>query len=249
MSTAMTSDGMDANSSPGEPANGPKTLLDQTYRRLRDDIIMCAHEPGAKLQIERLREQYGVSAGTIREALSRLIADSLVVAIEQRGFRVASVSPDDLEDLTETRVLLETQALRKSIMSGDDRWEANLVGAFHLLTRAERRLVADAPGSVVEWEERNRAYHEALVAACPSVWLKKLSEILYRQSIRYRFISALSKDSHRNVHDEHTAIFDAAMRRDAEVACARLAEHIRVTASVVERAAITKGRPAAAAAI
>lgn len=217
-----------------EPKDVSKTRLDQVYRRLCQDVITGVHEPGAKLQIERLREQYGVSAGTIREALTRLISDSLVIAIEQRGFRVAPISEDDLVDITETRALLETEALRQSIAVGDEKWECALVGAFHRLTRAESRLQVNPSGAIEDWEESNSAFHEVLIAACPSVWLKKLIGILYRQAIRYRYISALGKGAPRNVHAEHTAIFDATMLRDADTACAKLAEHIRATAVSVK---------------
>ena len=67
--------------------------------------------PGEKLRIEHMKDDYGVGGATLREALSLLISDALVVSQGQRGFRVAPVSLEDLADITETRVMLEGEAL------------------------------------------------------------------------------------------------------------------------------------------
>ena len=58
----------------------------------------------------------------MREALSRLVADGLVQASDQRGFRVSPVSPADLADVTQTRIDIEGLALRRSIERGDQAW-------------------------------------------------------------------------------------------------------------------------------
>ena len=150
-----------------------------------------------------------------------------MVSQGQRGFRVAPVSLEDLADITETRVMLECSALRQSIALGDDAWEAELTAAFHRLTRAEERL---AEGNNREqWEERNRIFHEVLIAACPSRWTKHFLSILYHQAERYRHLSLRRSEGTRRLHDEHAALFEAAMARDADTATRLLGEHIRLT--------------------
>ena len=78
----------------------PKTLAEGAYRALRRDIIEGRLAPGEKLRVEHLKDNYGVGAGTLREALSLLISDALVVSQGQRGFRVAPVSLADFDDIT-----------------------------------------------------------------------------------------------------------------------------------------------------
>lgn len=211
-------------------ANGeayePKTLVDGAYRQLRRDIIEGRHAPGAKLRVEHLKDAYEVGAGTLREALALLVSDSLVVAQGQRGFRVAPISLADLEDITRTRVMLESEALRQSIENGDEAWEGNLVSAFHLLTRAEEKLAGDLDGSVNEWEDRNRGFHETLIGACNLRWIRHFLAILYRQSERYRRISVLNRPVPQDVHEEHEQIFKAVIARDADEACRLLSGHI-----------------------
>jgi GntR family transcriptional regulator, carbon starvation induced regulator len=224
-----------------DEAEEPKTLVESAYRRLRDDIIDGVHAPGAKLRVEHLKDRYEVGAGTLREALTLLVADALVVAQGQRGFRVAPISMSDFEDITNTRVLLETEALRQSIAHGDVKWEGDVAAAFHLLSRAQEKLGKRAGPQLGEWEERNRAFHESLIAACPSRWIRHFVGILYRQSERYRRLALFKRPIPRDVHAEHAAIFEATLERDAKRASELLAEHIRITLTAIRQLPATFG--------
>lgn len=207
----------------------PSTLTEGTYLQLRSDIIEGRLPPGEKLRVEHLKDRYNAGAGTLREALSLLLSDALVVSEGQRGFHVAPMSLSDLEDITRTRVLVEGEALRQSILAGDDEWEASLVAAFHKLSRSEEKLGDREAGNLREWEARNRDFHEALIAACESRWLRYLIGLLYRQSERYRHLVISHRTIARDVHSEHTAIFDAALARDVPVAMQALERHIFLT--------------------
>ena len=230
--------------SPTQPTatTADATLAQSAYMRLRSDIVEGHLAPGEKLRVEHLKDRYEVGAGTLREALALLVADALVVQHGHRGFRVTPISLADFIDITETRVQLETEALRQSIALGDDAWEADLASAFHLLTLAEDRLDSgkngkgDKTGNVsqfAQWEARNRAFHEVLIRACPSRWLHHFLAILYRQSERYRRLSITHRPVPRDVHEEHQAIFDACLARDADKAASLLAAHIRKTLEAV----------------
>lgn len=208
--------------------DAPKTLTDRAYAELRNDIINGTCAPGSKLRVEHLRKNYDMGATPLREALSRLTADGFVKSEGQRGFRVAGISLEDLEDLTDLRVMMEEMALRKSIAAGDDNWEANLVAAFHRLTKAETK---DDP-ALEEWEIRNRDFHLTLIANCRSKWLLHFYTTLYDQHKRYRNLSRITPSS-RNVHAEHKALFDAAMTRDIETAVKANETHIRRTAEII----------------
>lgn len=207
----------------------PRTLVEGAYQRLRRDIIEGVHPPGEKLRVEHLKDQYDVGAGTLREALLLLVTDALVVAQGQRGFRVAPISLQDFEDITRTRILLETEALRQSIALGGEDWEASVVAAFHRLSRAEQKLGDSedyAQAASDDWEKRNRSFHDALISASPSRWIRHFQNILYQQSERYRRISLFRKPVPRDVHAEHLALFNATLARDASRATAILTEHI-----------------------
>lgn len=210
----------------------PRTRVEQTVNAIRADVVSGVLEPGSRLGVDRLKDRYGVGASTIREALSLLSADALVVVEGQRGFRVSELSADDLRDLNNARLLLETHALRQSIELGDDDWEAAVVAAYHRLGRANERVRDGVEGAFDEWESRNREFHEALVSRCESSWIRSMLETLNRHSERYRR-AALAASTPRDVQGEHSALMEAALARDADRAAEVLATHLATTVSVI----------------
>lgn len=216
-------------------AGGARSLIEGTYKSLCADIITGKHAPGDKLRLEKLGALYDVSVGTVREALSLLVSDGLVVPEAQRGFRVAPMSVEDFHDLARMRVMLECSALRDSMRDGNDAWEGRIVDAFHRLSLAEQRLQSDPDGEFNNWEERNRLFHEALVSGCGSIWTLRFREILYRHGERYRRLTISKRpDPGQFSHSEHEEIFRLALARDADAAVAALAAHIQSSVSFVE---------------
>ena len=194
--------------------------------------------PGEKLRVEHLKDQYQVGASTLREALSLLVSDALVIAEGQRGFRVAPISLTDLEDVTNTRVMLETEALRQSIRRGDANWEAVLSARYHSLTQAESHMDSADPS---EWERCNKVFHDALIAAYDSPWTKYMLSILYRHGERYRNINWRLTAAHtvdRHVHEEHQIIYQAAIARQESRAALALEVHVRTTHDIVKQQAV-----------
>ena len=213
----------------------PRSLIEFTYLQLRSDIIEGRLLPGAKLRVEHLKDDYGVGAGTVREALGLLLADSLVVSQAQRGFRVSSMSLDDIEDLTRTRTLLECAALRDSIELGNEQWLKRVENAYEKLSKAEERLTKQASDWFNDWEECNRNFHQELTSACPSQWIQRFQKTLYQQAQRYRRLSATTTQVPKSVHEEHRQIFEAVMRRDAGMANQQLEKHIQFALLVIKK--------------
>lgn len=211
----------------------PRTLTERAYRALRRDIVSGGLQPGQRLRVEHLKDDYGVGAGTLREALALLLSDALVTVEGQRGYRVSEVSMDDLRDLTDTRVRLETEALRQSIRLGDSAWEARVRETFEQLSLAEAEGVARDPE---RWETANRRFHEALIGGYSSPWTRHLLSILYRHGERYRHLAiriGAAGSIQRNVHDEHTGIFNASIGRQEARAALALEAHIRLTCDLL----------------
>jgi GntR family transcriptional regulator, carbon starvation induced regulator len=221
----------------------PRTLTERAYRALRHHIVCGELQPGQRLRVEHLKDHYGVGAGTLREALALLVSDALVTVEGQRGYRVSAVSLDDLRDLTDTRVRLETEALRQSIRLGDALWEASVRGAFAQLSAAEEGGAGRDPD---QWERANRRFHETLIAGHSSPWTRHLLDILYRHGERYRHIAirlGATPGFDRDVHAEHEGIFLAAMARQEARAALALEAHIRLTCDILTRHATEAGQP------
>lgn len=229
-----------------------ETLTLKAYARLRADILGGRLEAGERLRLERLKSAYGLSMSPLREALSRLAAEELVIAEDRRGFRVAPISGAELAEVTRLRKRLETMALADAIEAGDVDWEAGIVAAFHRLSKAELPLGADRPGVADDWEATHREFHQALIAACPSPWLLKFCAQLAAHTERYRRIrhyhSVGPEQLARDVEREHRALMEATLARDAARATAMLQQHFDRTAGAVAAAVdrSIRGEPSAA---
>lgn len=206
------------------------TFASSVEERLRADILLGRLRPG-RLRIRALIERYEVGQTPLREALNRLAADGLLIAEDQRGFRVPDVSAEELEELTRTRCWLEERALRESIAAADEAWEEGLVLAGHRLFRTPRTLEAGLLNP--EWETRHRAFHEALISNCGSRWLLGFCRQLTDRHQRYRHLAAGRSLDSRDVEAEHRAILDAALRRDADAAVDLLTAHYWRTAQIL----------------
>ncbi len=223
----------------------PTTLADLADRHLRHDIVSGALKPGEKLSIALLIKRYGIGATPLREALSRLSTDHLVVLQGKRGFSVAPVSAAEMDDISVCRRLVETEAVRLAVEHGDEAWESRVVAAFHRLDRAEERLRQDGTAHSDEWEEHNREFHRAVVSACGSAWLVRLQGMLYVQHERYRRLSLQHRDPARDLRAEHRAIMRACLDRDAGLAALLSGEHIDRTAAAVRAVLAAADKPAA----
>ena len=209
---------------------GAPSAIESVHLALRERIVAGELRSGERLHVARLREEFGVSTSTMREALSRLLNDALVTAESQRGFRVRLMSLQDFRDITEAREIIETTAARASLERRDETWESNLVGAFHRLAHVEDRLIGEGEASLRrQWNERNAAFHDALVANCRNAWLIDFRRTLHRQSHRYHLL-ALERDlDHRDVRIEHRAIFETALASDVDACVEAVGTHVRRT--------------------
>lgn len=216
-------------------AGAGSTLASVIYDQIRRDIMTGVLKPEGKLRIEALKELYGAGSTPIREALNRLVTEGLVIQHDQRGFQVPPVSVEDLDDLTRARSMLYDVTLREAIANGDMAWEEQIVLAFHRLTRTPEYL-DDERTLNPRWGELHREFHRALISACNSRWLLEYVDRLFDLADRYRFLSMRSNAwTSQGVLEEHRAIMDAVIARDAERATRLMKEHIRHTPEEAHR--------------
>lgn len=217
------------------PTSAPpaRSRTESVHATLRADVLACRLRPGERLRINDLASRLDVSPGAVREALSRLTAEGLVVAEAQRGFAVAPVSAEDLRDLTAVRIEIERHCLERALAVGGVDWEADLVAAFHRLSRTPERAQGDEARVSDDWAAAHGAFHLALVSACDSPWLLRLRALLYAQSERYRRLSVPAAPHARNLDAEHRGLMDAALARDRVAVLRLMAEHLSTTATLV----------------
>ena len=211
-------------------AGGTETVGDDCYRRIRSDLVFGRLLPGQKLKLEGLKENYSVSVTTLREILNRLAAEGLVVAEGQRGFEVAPVSAENLRELAELRLLLESHAMQGSFENADVEWEGRVVSAHHKLAATER-LMKSGIGELQQWKRYDGEFHQALISNCGSRVLMEAHALTFDKYFRYQMIAFTYRGA--GPSEQHKALLDSALKRDVQTAKAILIEHVN---SCVEHA-------------
>lgn len=130
------------------------------YGQLRQQILTLELHPGARLMIDHLAFKLSVSATPIREALGRLTAEHLVVADPFRGFAVSELpTPDELEELTQLRQVLEGYAVDKIA----DRDVSGAIGGIEERRHAMERLAEAPTFDYVQFNSEDAAFHEMII--------------------------------------------------------------------------------------
>ncbi len=205
--------------------------------RMRSDIIQGVFAPASRLRMEDLRTRFDVGFSPIREALSRLVGEGLVELEPNRGFRVAPLSRGDLLDIALARVAVETTALRRSIETGDDSWEAGIIAAMHQYRRRSHKAF-ESPDALRIWEDAHDALHAALIGACGSSRLLSMQRRLQDQHVRYRrliVIEAVAPEAHI---EEHEKLVDLALNRKGAEAVAEIERHMMITVDALDQASV-----------
>ena len=220
-----------------------QNLAISAYQQLKHDIIRGRYAPEQKLLMSRLKEHYGASTGPLREALSQLVADRLVVAISQRGYRVASMSLAELNDIYDARAQLEGLILRLAIERGDDAWEATVLATAHRLAKVTD---ISTPNDLLDiWDERHKAFHTAIASGCNSPHLLQMRTTLFDQVERYRHLwlqeTVMSPQALERKRQEHAALVDVILARDTAQADTLMRDHLMTPVPIITRVLEARG--------
>ncbi|NBN64598.1 GntR family transcriptional regulator [Microvirga tunisiensis] len=227
----------------------PKT--EDAYLALRGAILDCSLAPDAPLTVSSLKDRFGFGWTPLREALSRLEAERLVVLAPNKGFRVAGVSAESLKDLQEARLALELRLLARSVAEGDQAWEAAVVAAHHLLASTPSPDPDAEPASIRLWEARHDAFHATLLAGATAPWLTLFATQISAQLRRHNRYMLSAPDVRQRMQDDrdgtlralyvrtlglahHTLLMEAALDRDSARAEHLLTEHIGFSQAVYD---------------
>ncbi len=204
------------------------SLTDVAERSLRRDIVQGTWRPKAWLRLDELKSHYGMGASPLREALSRLVGEGLVRIENNRGFRVAGLTEQDLQEIEWMRVVVECAALREAIARGDRDWEGGIVAALHRLTVVTLTTHTDR-ASLDTWNDEHDAFHAALIACCGNRRALDLQRRLADHHRRYR-IALMGENMRRDeIVEEHRGVADAALKKNADEAVRLLTQNMRVT--------------------
>ncbi len=199
------------------------------YERIKQAILDATLAPAEPLTEQLLAQWCGVSRTPIREALVRLAQDGLIERRE-RAFYVRDRTPEEILDIYEVRITLETSAAR---LAAERHGPIDRIRVERALA-ACRALDADADGGRLT--QANRAFHESVRVAASSDALTDLLDRLNMHLARYPATTLTHPDRWRHAVEEHAAMAAAIFARDA-VAAASLTEAHFIAAREIRLAA------------
>ena len=183
-----------------EPLPEVKNLSQKVFERVREAILSGELAPGSRLVERRLAEDLDVSHIPVREALARLADEGLVDRNARRGSWVASLTVEELEEISSLRVVLE-QFVAVRVQ---ERWS---IEAEEQL----RAIVAAALGDVEELRHQDRVFHETLWELAEHATLIELAARLRGRinSVLRAATLALSRDELEAHAASHGELLDA----------------------------------------
>jgi DNA-binding GntR family transcriptional regulator len=198
---------------------GNQLLREAVYEQLRADILSCRMPPGAEIR-----------EAPVRDALMRLERESLVITLPRQGYRVASISLTDVQDMFHLRAALERACMERIVRQASDEQLATL--------EPYRSYQADDwDGGFVAY---NRSFHRKLAELAANARMRDQLGDLIDQMERAVLMSLsnvnVKKGNSKSIVDEHCRIIDALQGRQQKLA-ERLAErHIGSAAKRVNDA-------------
>lgn len=205
------------------PALGTRVaaLPEVVYEHLRDAILRGFYQSGQSLPQEAIAQAIQVSRVPVREALRRLEAEGLVLQRPRRGYVVASLDPDEIEEIFDIRMMLEARA---GNLATQNRTENDIADVYRLLHAMDGITINSAADAQL-FAERNRAFHDRLFQASNRPHLCEMMLLLRNRVERYIFVGALIAGSPERTHREHHDIAGAFKRGDADEVARLSREH------------------------
>lgn len=201
-------------------------LRSQVSQRLAIAIFARRFQPGEKLTVQPLAEQFGVSRTPVREALMELESLGMVDVLPHKGVRVREFGPQEARDLCQVRKILELEAIRCACGTIP---RAQLLTLQHDL----KQVIAAEPSMISSKETRriDAQLHGTIAFYCQN---RRLKEEIARYSTIYKALSdayylelqSTERFVRREENLEHLAIIEALLAEDREASQQALAKHL-----------------------
>jgi DNA-binding GntR family transcriptional regulator len=206
-----------------------RTMAEYALEQLREAIILGELPAGTPLRLDELARSLGMSISPIREAVRQLEALGLAKHVPHQGARVLDFDIDELRDLFQVRLALESLAVRRAAERFTD---AEAETARAQLVRFD---AASAAEDVREAMRAHTDFHFTLYEASRSQWLVALIRPAWDRSERFRPALLTSKDGPQERHRAFDqALLEACAAHDADAAATALHDHLELASVIFE---------------
>ena len=215
-----------------EPMGGGQRAADQAYYLLRAQVIGGQLPPGTRLTESRLADEMGLSRTPVREAIRRLIMEGFLSRVRGEGLRVIGFTPDEMEQIFDIRLMLETYAARRAAIHASDEDIATLRGLADAMSTCTPPRDAQAARTL---SEANAQFHRRIVEAAASPRLMVMLSGAVDAALVMRTYRMYSERDLIRSSQHHHELVDAIAARAPNWAASVMAAHLQAAARVAIR--------------
>jgi DNA-binding GntR family transcriptional regulator len=194
------------------------SVINRVYAQIREKLISFELRPGERLREQELADEVSSSRLSVREVLSRLVAEKIVVWEADRGFSVRSLRTDETFQLFELRRILESHlvalAIERSTAQEREEFDATWKAAFRDLKKIDSSMHI----------RQDEAFHERIAGMARNAVLKRELDTI---ASRIHFVRGIDlRQSTLDWADEHNAICRAVLAADGQAASTAMESHL-----------------------
>ncbi|MDH3597138.1 MAG: GntR family transcriptional regulator [Rhodospirillales bacterium] len=214
-----------------DPAKKSPSRAESLYLTVKDMAISFKFKPGERINEVDLARRLGASRTPLREALNRLVAEGFIVLKQDRGFFCRDLKPREMFELYQFRAVVEVAAVRLACEQATEQEVADLARFLDETGPEEGGRSSEELVALDEY------FHEKIMALSRNI---EMCRTLENINARIRYFRWVDMDSKREeTQNEHRAIVQALMVRDADLAAHHMNAHIarrldQITAAIKE---------------
>ncbi|MBC2667133.1 GntR family transcriptional regulator [Novosphingobium flavum] len=205
----------------------PTSVVAMLCVEIKKSILTGKYKPGLVLRQEDLAQQYDVSRVPLREAFSKLEAEGYLTLRPRRGYAVSSLNPDEISEVFDLRMLIESHAGQ---IATKNRTEEDVAEVLAIVETMDAMDPA-TEGYHDRWCDLNRQFHARLIRSCRRPRLLKLSQQLRDAVEPYIRLESSMTGYSAEPDSDHKEIVAAFAEGNAELVGALSAAHCGRTAA------------------
>lgn len=202
-------------------SNSDTSLAEKIYKQLYEDITHQRLVRGQKLTLPMLKERFHVSHTPIREALSRLIADGLVVYTVNKSMKVVEFSEEDIKELFQLMTELECVAIHFCSTSFAT---APMINDIRRIVEAEKTAIQN--NDFDTWNQAADSLHGVFYYYAENKYLDRVSTRMSALMDTMAYIYS-NEDTWEEIYERHVAIYHAAEQKDFAKICDLIRDHLQ----------------------
>lgn len=196
------------------------TLSDTAYDLIKKDIVTCVLDPGQFIGQAELAEKFGVGLTPVREALRRLTQEGFVRVVPRMGYIISQITPQDIHEVFELRLILESAAARLAASRALDSTLSQLEQtAGYTYTFKERQ-------SYIGFLNHNADFHISIAASTGNQRLALMVAKMMDELTRVFHLGLDLRDSAEEMRADHQSLVEALRQRDPDLAEERVRAEI-----------------------